>query len=129
MPDRDGTEEPLQSLPPGMAWRYAEYKPAADRPSLRPTNVGAMTSSSTTAAGKRWPVGSLLVFDVVNRPGNHAAVLFAASPIDGTICEAASALRVPADLRLGIDMRRERARNPTVQRFDELAEYSARAAK
>ena len=29
MPDRDGTEEPLQSLPPGMAWRYARGKEVA----------------------------------------------------------------------------------------------------
>jgi hypothetical protein len=40
MPDRDENEEPLQSLPPGMARRYAEYKPASDRPSTRVTNVG-----------------------------------------------------------------------------------------
>lgn len=40
MPDRDETEEPLQSLPPGMARRYAEYKPATDEPSPPPTNVG-----------------------------------------------------------------------------------------
>jgi hypothetical protein len=40
MPDRDETEEPLQSLPPGMARRYAEYKPATDKPSPATTNVG-----------------------------------------------------------------------------------------
>jgi hypothetical protein len=40
MPDRDETAEPLQSLPPGMARRYAEYKPASDRPLTRVTNVG-----------------------------------------------------------------------------------------
>jgi hypothetical protein len=40
MPDGDETEEPLQSLPPGMARRYAEYKPAPDKPSPPPTNVG-----------------------------------------------------------------------------------------
>lgn len=40
MPDRDESEEPLQSLPPGMARRYAEYKPASDHPSARLTNVG-----------------------------------------------------------------------------------------
>ena len=40
MPDRDETEEPLQSLPPGIARRYAEYKPASDGPSTRVTNVG-----------------------------------------------------------------------------------------
>lgn len=40
MPERDDTEEPLQSLPPGMARRYAEYKPAADKPSPAVTNVG-----------------------------------------------------------------------------------------
>jgi hypothetical protein len=40
MPDQDETEEPLQSLPPGMARGYAEYKPASDRDSTRLTNVG-----------------------------------------------------------------------------------------
>jgi len=40
MPDRDETEEPLQSLPPVMARRYAEYKPATDEPSPPPTSVG-----------------------------------------------------------------------------------------
>lgn len=52
MPDRDGTEEPLQSLPPGMAWRYAEYRPAADRPSLRPTNVGGYDELVNYCRGK-----------------------------------------------------------------------------
>jgi hypothetical protein len=40
MPDRDEIEEPLQALPPGMARRYAEYKPATDKPIPPATNVG-----------------------------------------------------------------------------------------
>ncbi|NUP58146.1 MAG: hypothetical protein HOQ06_01550 [Pseudarthrobacter sp.] len=40
MPDRDETEEPLESLPAGIARGYAEYKLANDKPSPRPTSVG-----------------------------------------------------------------------------------------
>jgi hypothetical protein len=41
MSDPDENEEPLQSLPPGMARRYAEYRPATPGELLPPpTNVG-----------------------------------------------------------------------------------------
>lgn len=41
MSDPDENEEPLQSLPPGMARRYAEYRPATPGEPLPPlTNVG-----------------------------------------------------------------------------------------
>lgn len=41
MSDPDENEEPLQSLPPGMARRYAEYRPATPgQPLPPPTNVG-----------------------------------------------------------------------------------------
>jgi hypothetical protein len=52
MPDRDETEEPLQSLPPGMAWRYAEYKPAPDMPSPPVTNVGGYDELLKYCRGK-----------------------------------------------------------------------------
>jgi hypothetical protein len=40
MSDQADNEEPLQSLPPGMARRYAEYRPATPEPLPPPTNVG-----------------------------------------------------------------------------------------
>lgn len=40
MPEPDESEEPLQSLPPGMSRRYAEYEPAPDKPMPPATNVG-----------------------------------------------------------------------------------------
>ncbi|MDQ0079110.1 DUF6278 family protein [Arthrobacter oryzae] len=41
MNDSDDSVEPLQSLPPGMAWRYAEYMPADPDAVFSPvTNVG-----------------------------------------------------------------------------------------
>lgn len=52
MPDRDETEEPLQSLPPGMARRNAEYKPAPDKPSPAPTNVGGYDGLLNYCRGK-----------------------------------------------------------------------------
>jgi hypothetical protein len=52
MPDRDETEEPLQSLPPGMARRYAEYKPAPDKPSPPVTNVGGYDELLNYCRGK-----------------------------------------------------------------------------
>lgn len=52
MPDRDETEEPLQSLPPGMARRYAEYKPAPDKPSSAPANVGGYDGLLDYCQGK-----------------------------------------------------------------------------
>ncbi|MFB0840479.1 MULTISPECIES: hypothetical protein [unclassified Arthrobacter] len=52
MPDRDETEEPLQLLPPGMARRYAEYKPATDEPSPPPTNVGGYDELLKYVRGK-----------------------------------------------------------------------------
>jgi hypothetical protein len=53
MPDRDETEEPLQLLPPGMARRYAEYKPAIDKPSPAPTNVGGYAELLNYCRGER----------------------------------------------------------------------------
>lgn len=52
MPDQDETEEPLQSLPPGMARRYAEYKPATDELSPAPTNVGGYDELLNFCRGK-----------------------------------------------------------------------------
>jgi Family of unknown function (DUF6278) len=52
MHDRDETEEPLQSLPPGMARRYAEYKPATDEPSPPLTNVGGYDELLNYCRGK-----------------------------------------------------------------------------
>ena len=41
MIDPEGSAEPLQSLPPGMPRRYAEYRPAGwQQPGPPPTNVG-----------------------------------------------------------------------------------------
>ena len=52
MPDQDGTDEPLLSLPPGMAWRYAEYNPAPNEPSPAPTNVGGYGELLNYCRGK-----------------------------------------------------------------------------
>jgi hypothetical protein len=52
MPDRNEAEEPLQALPPGMARRYAEYKPATDEPSPPPTNVGGYDELLNYVRGK-----------------------------------------------------------------------------
>ncbi|WP_146068935.1 DUF6278 family protein [Arthrobacter sp. ZGTC131] len=52
MPARDESEEPLQSLPAGMARRYAEYKPATDKPSPPPTNVGGYDELLDYCRGK-----------------------------------------------------------------------------
>jgi hypothetical protein len=53
MRDGDDTEEPLQSLPPGMARRYAEYKPATDKSSPAPTNVGGYDELVNYCRGKQ----------------------------------------------------------------------------
>lgn len=53
MPDRDETEEPLQLLPPAMARRYAEYKPATNKTSPAPINVGGYDELLTYCQGKR----------------------------------------------------------------------------
>lgn len=52
MPDRDDTDEPLQSLPPGMARRYAEYKPATYNSSPPPTNGGGYDELLNYCRGK-----------------------------------------------------------------------------
>jgi hypothetical protein len=53
MPDRDETDESLQSLPPGMPRRYAEYKPVGPgKPSPPPTNVGGYDDLLNYCRGK-----------------------------------------------------------------------------
>ena len=52
MSDRDYSDEPLQSLPPAMARRYAEYKSATGNPSPPPTNVGGYDELLNYCRGK-----------------------------------------------------------------------------
>ncbi|MDR7084998.1 hypothetical protein J2X01_004318 [Arthrobacter ginsengisoli] len=52
LPVGDETEEPLQSLPPGMARRYIEYESATDKTSPPPTNVGGYDKLLNYCRGK-----------------------------------------------------------------------------
>ena len=79
MSDQDGNE-PLQELPPGMARRYAEYKPAsAAEPSPPPTTVGGYDELRNFLRAKglslpRSRKGLQLIDSLIDDPGAKASL-------------------------------------------------------